>query len=105
MGPLRCDGVPDVLAGASLACSLPEGTKLNTGQSGFYRTVYTDSAQRTALAAAVPSMAEEDRVGLISDAFATAAAGYTSTVAALELLDSYKSDESFVVWNEISTGL
>jgi len=79
---------------------------LNGGQTGFYRVVY-DEASRAAIMKALPSMAETDRVGLISDAFACGAAGYAQTTAALELLSAYSDakETSYVVWSEMASGL
>lgn len=109
--PLRAEGLPGVLDAREATFPLPPGrattTKLNAGQSGFYRTVYVDEASRAALKAALPSMSEVDRVGLVSDAFACGAAGYADPTAALELLSAYADaqEASFVVWSEIATGL
>ena len=50
-------------------------------------------------------MAEVDRVGIVSDAFACGASGYASTVDALELLDAYRADASYVVWSDVASGL
>lgn len=105
--PLRAEGLPDALEGASLTVPLPASgvPKLNSRQSGFYRTVYTDAATREALVAKLPTMPEQDRVGVVSDAFACASAGFASTTNALDLLSAYGGEESFVVWSEISSGL
>ena len=50
-------------------------------------------------------MDEVDRVGIVSDAFACGASGYASTVDALELLDAYRADTSYVVWSDVASGL
>eukprot|EP00854_Cymbomonas_tetramitiformis_P015073 gene15073-17814_t len=105
--PLRVQGLPAALEAESATFPLPadgEVLKLNRGQSGFYRTVYDDEAL-AALVQALPTLSEVDRVGVISDAFATAAAGYTSTTNALELLQAYADESSYVAWSEISSGL
>ncbi len=78
--------------------------KLNGGQSGFYRVVY-DAESRKLLKSAIPSMTEVDRVGIVSDAFACGASGYASTVDALELLDAYRTDTSYVVWSDVASGV
>ena len=78
--------------------------KLNLGQSGFYRVAY-DESERAELKRAIPKMDEVDRVGIVSDAFACGASGYASTTDALELLDAYRSDASYVVWSDIASGV
>ena len=107
--PLRAPGLAGTLDAPAATMPLPAvggALKLNVGQSGFYRTVYDDAA-RGALMTALPGLAEVDRVGLVSDAFACGAAGYSDTTAALELLHAYSDshEESFVVWAEIAAGL
>ena len=78
--------------------------KLNLGQSGFYRVAY-GASERARLKPAIPNMDEVDRVGIVSDAFACGASGYASTVDALELLDAYRADTSYVVWSDVASGL
>ncbi len=120
--PLRADAsfadVPGVLDAASGVFSLEttetsadaseelKPFKLNLGQSGFYRVAYSETFVTNTLVPAIPSMAEVDRVGLVSDAFACGAAGYAETTAALELLSAYRDREtSYVVWSDISAGV
>jgi len=104
--PLRASGFPGVLDEREVTVGTSPGMKLNAGQTGFYRVVY-DEASRAAIMKSLPSMAETDRVGLISDAFACGAAGYASTTAALELLTAYSDakETSYVVWSEMASGL
>eukprot|EP00976_Prorocentrum_cordatum_P074983 1181734-Prorocentrum_minimum.AAC.1 len=45
---------------------------------------------REALVSVLGTLDEVDRVGLVSDAFATSAAGFASTTDALDLLPAYK---------------
>jgi aminopeptidase N len=78
--------------------------KLNLGQSGFYRVAY-DESERVKLISAIPKMDEVDRVGIVSDAFACGASGYATSTDALELLDAYRGDASYVVWSEIASGV
>jgi aminopeptidase N len=80
--------------------------KLNQEQNGFYRVTY-DPEHLTKLAAAVQSgkLGVKDRAGLLSDAFETAKAGYSSTVDALRLLESYNDEADSVVWDIITAGI
>jgi hypothetical protein len=54
-----------------------------------------------ALAPQVATLPSVDRVGLISDAFSLAIGGYSSTTAALDLLQNYISETQSIVWSEI----
>lgn len=80
--------------------------KFNIGQAGFYRTVY-DSQHVTALGKAVSAGKLEplDRLGILADAFATARAGYTSSVDVLNLLKHYENEDNNAVWDVIAGGL
>jgi len=117
--PLRAGaffpGVPGLLKGGSSSEATFEvsedalkrsggALKLNLGQTGFYRVAY-DASHRSSLIPAIPKMHEVDRVGIVSDAFACGASGYADTVDALELLDAYRTETSYVVWSEIASGL
>lgn len=79
---------------------------LNQERSGFYRVVYND-AHLTKLSALVRdgTLSPLDRMGLLSDAFEGAKAGYTPTVQALTLLESYKEEDNSVVWDIMAANL
>jgi puromycin-sensitive aminopeptidase len=83
-----------------------ELVKLNKEQNGFYRVTY-DPEHLTKLASAVQNSAlsVKDRAGLLSDVFETAKAGYSSTVDALRLLESYRTEADSVVWDIIAAGI
>lgn len=83
-----------------------QAVKLNMGQSGFYRTIY-DEPQIKALSKQIKAgkLGPLDRMGLLSDAFETAKAGYSSSVAALQLLQNYQDEDNNAVWDVISGGL
>lgn len=75
--------------------------KLNSGQSGFYRTLYTPEV----LAALTDSVAEFeplDRLGLLADSFETAKAGYGSAVESVKLLEKYTGEDNAAVWDIIA---
>ena len=79
---------------------------LNHNRTSFFRTIY-DTKHLEKLAADVKTgkISELDRLGLLSDAFEAAKAGYGSTVDALKLLEAYADESSAVVWDIISGGI
>ncbi|KAJ3041844.1 Aminopeptidase 2 mitochondrial [Rhizophlyctis rosea] len=82
--------------------------KLNYGTTGFYR-VRLSEQQLNKVAAVIQknphALSIEDRVGIIGDAFALAAAGYGSTAGALALLRSFEAEEDYIVLDELASGL
>ena len=78
--------------------------KINTDQSGFYRTNYPP--QRLAkLGAAQELLSIEDKIGLLGDATALAISGNGTTAALLTLMEGFKDEKAFVVWQQITTSL
>lgn len=79
---------------------------LNTGRPGFYRVTYS-SDHSSDLAAAIRAGQLDDlnRLGLLSDAFETAKAGYSSSVNALQLLAAYQQEHNSFVWDIMAGGL
>ncbi|KAF2109018.1 peptidase family M1-domain-containing protein [Lophiotrema nucula] len=78
--------------------------KLNADHSGIYRTSYTpERLRKLGVAAKQGLLTVEDRAGMIADAGALAASGYQKTSGILSLLNSFKSEKEFVVWQEISS--
>ncbi|KAF2759296.1 hypothetical protein EJ05DRAFT_438001 [Pseudovirgaria hyperparasitica] len=76
--------------------------KLNADHSGVYRTSYTpERLQKLGQAAKNGLLSVEDRAGMIADAGALAASGYQKTSGILSLLQGFKSEPEFVVWDEI----
>ncbi|KAF1950718.1 hypothetical protein CC80DRAFT_496632 [Byssothecium circinans] len=76
--------------------------KINADHSGIYRTSYTpERLAKLGEAARAGLLSVEDRAGMIADAGALAASGYQKTSGILALLDSFKSESEFVVWQEI----
>jgi puromycin-sensitive aminopeptidase len=79
---------------------------LNHDRTGFYRTVYNAAhLQNLAIAVKANKLDELDRLGLLSDAFEAAKAGYASTADALKLLEAYETEDSVVVWDVIAGNL
>ncbi|XP_077862985.1 puromycin-sensitive aminopeptidase isoform X1 [Saccoglossus kowalevskii] len=86
--------------------SADQWIKLNPGTVGFYRTQYTPEM----LDLLLPSIKDQslpprDRLGLINDMFALAKAGEVSTVEVLRLIDAYKNETNYTVWNDICSTL
>ncbi len=90
----------------SLKHSDDQAIKLNTGQSGFYRTVY-NATQLENLGKQIDRGHFEplDRLGILSDLFESAKAGYSDTSDALHFLEHYRSEDDYVVWDTISASL
>ncbi|KAF1914902.1 peptidase family M1-domain-containing protein [Ampelomyces quisqualis] len=77
--------------------------KLNADHSGLYRTSYTpERLRKLGVAAKQGLLTVEDRAGMIADAGSLAASGYQKSSGILSLLDSFKSEPDFVVWQEIT---
>ncbi|KAJ9656848.1 Aminopeptidase 2 mitochondrial [Coniosporium apollinis] len=77
--------------------------KLNADHSGIYRTSYTpERLQKLGDAAKAGLLTVEDRAGMIADAGALAASGYQKTSGILSLLQGFKSEPEFVVWDELT---
>ncbi len=76
--------------------------KLNRDQTGFYMVRY-DESWLDELSAGIKagSLSEIDRLGLLSEAFTLAKAGYLPTVSALNLLGSFTQESSLPVWEII----
>ncbi len=80
--------------------------KLNTGQSSFFRTAYNAShLEKLSHRVATGKMDPVDRIGLLSDAFETAKAGYSDTTIALHLLESYHAEHDNAVWDIIAANI
>lgn len=80
--------------------------KLNIGQSSFFRTAYNAShLERLAAQVRSGKLDAVDRLGLLSDTFETAKAGYSDTTIALHLLESYRNEDNNAVWDIIAANL
>ena len=79
---------------------------LNHDRSGFYRTIYDGQLlSRLSRSIKAGSLKDVDRLGLLSDSFEAAKAGYSSSVDTLRLLEAYANEDSAVVWDIIVGGL
>ncbi|PMB68004.1 Aminopeptidase 2, mitochondrial [Beauveria bassiana] len=80
--------------------------KLNADHTSIYRTLYSSEIlARLGQAAQEGILGVADRTGLVADAAALTAAGYTKTSTFLTLAHSFKDEASFFVWNELLVGL
>lgn len=87
---------------------MPSGSyfKLNAEHSSVYRTLYSpELLARLGKAAQNGTLTTADRTGLVADAAALTAAGYSKTSEFLTLVQRFKEDTSFFVWKEILIGL
>jgi aminopeptidase 2 len=77
--------------------------KLNADHSSLYRTSYTpERLRKLGIAAKEGLLTVEDRAGMIADAGSLSASGYQKTSGILSLLDSFKNEPDFVVWQVIT---
>ncbi len=94
---MRSTDDTEILTAKSMEIS--SNTKLNSGQSGFYRTIYSGSL-KVELEQSLESgtTAPVDALGLINDASEAAKAGYHSTVDVLDLLlkARYSTNEALI---------
>lgn len=82
----------------------PETFKLNEGQSGLYRVAYNpEHLERLAQLVRAGKLSALDRLGILSDAFEAAKAGYTDTISALTLLEAFEHEDTSPVW-DVMTG-
>ncbi|MFI5270635.1 MAG: M1 family metallopeptidase [Candidatus Saccharimonadales bacterium] len=76
---------------------------LNHERSSFARVVYDiKHLENIANEIEEGKVSELDRLGILADAFEASKAGYFDTVSALNLLKSYKHEDSAVVWDVIA---
>ncbi len=69
--------------------------KLNTDQSGFYRTNYPPD-RLTKLGQMREHLSTQDKIGLMGDATALAVAGDGTTAGLLTLLENFKDEEDYL---------
>ncbi|MEK6637212.1 MAG: M1 family metallopeptidase [Pseudomonadota bacterium] len=70
---------------------------VNSGQSAYYRTLYTPAHFET-LRANFASLSLDDQVGILADAYALANGGYQPIEQYLGLLSSLSADTAPLVW-------
>jgi aminopeptidase N len=79
-------------------------TKLNFGQSGYYRVRY-DTASARALAAALPALSPNDQQGLLDDSLALGLAGYTPLADYLRMVQQLPLTADPLVLNRVAESL
>lgn len=89
---------------ADAAYHTPASSKINQGQSGFYRTIY-DPASISEFSSIIVNFSPLDRLGLLADSFEAAKAGYTPINTALQLLSAYQAEDNSAVWDIIAINI
>ncbi|MBI2018598.1 M1 family metallopeptidase [Candidatus Daviesbacteria bacterium] len=80
-----------------------EWIKLNDGEVSFVRVDYPQEyLQKLESAIRTGQLSAPDRLGLIRDTFDLAQNGASPTTLALELALSYKNEEDYTVWSELT---
>ena len=83
-----------------------EWVNLNPGGIGFYRVKYPkEHLDRFVPAISDMSLPKNDRLNLISDQTALAAAGYISSVDLLQFLEHFRGEKDCLVWEAIGNSL
>ncbi len=93
--------LPDLLDKNELTLPFKiNATKLNLGQTGFYRVSY-DTRQLEQIGAQVKlgDLSPIDRLGVLSDAFESAKAGFINTVDALRFMNNFEHEDNSAVWD------
>ena len=80
--------------------------KVNAGQSGFFFVHYDDRMlENLTRAVQANQLNAQDRIGLISDAYALTKAGRMSTAQLLRLVQGYSKETDFTVFGEVAAVL
>lgn len=82
--------------------------KVNKDETSFGRVNYSPELLellRLPITQQDKKLSEQDRFGIIRDAFILSEAGFVSTDKALHLATAYQHDESYIVWSEVATEL
>lgn len=82
------------------------GEKLNTGEVSLIRVDYPhEYLKRLEKKVRERKLSALDRLGLVRDSFDLAQSGHSPTTLALELAKSYKDEEDYTVWAELTVEL
>ncbi len=98
------DGAEGSVALESAADRCPEFLYSNAGEAGYYR-VGLAPADVAKLAAARARLSEEERFGLVSNAWALVWSGDLAGRAYLDLLRGFQKETSRIVWGQIVDSL
>ena len=75
---------------------------VNSGQTGYYRTLYTP-AMLDALGQSFARLKPIDQIGLLADNWGLGLAGYQSASEALDLVDAVPANANPQVWSRVAT--
>ncbi|KAH7916009.1 hypothetical protein BJ138DRAFT_763827 [Hygrophoropsis aurantiaca] len=92
----------------SFAIDTSKPFKLNAGTYGVFRVLYSD--ERFASIAAEAAKGDSvfslnDRIGLVYDVMVLSKAGFTKVSTALTVVDIFRDEKEFLVWDSISRNL
>ena len=76
---------------------------VNSGQTGYYRTLYP-SQQLERLKSAYAKLKPADQIGLLADNWRLGLAGYQSAASAFDLIDAIPADANAALWSR-ATGI
>ena len=79
--------------------------KINFGSTGFYRVNLSQpqlSKLGNVIAKDLTAFGTTDKIGVLTDAFALAVAGYGSTTGALEIVKAYEQESEYNVLEEVA---
>jgi len=80
--------------------------KLNPGVVGYYRVHYSQpDLAKLCDAVKTKTLQPVDRLNVLDDLFSLISAGKAKTSDGLRLLESYKDEDSYIVWNSISQSI
>ncbi|TFI56493.1 M1 family peptidase [Sphingomonas parva] len=93
-----------LVEGGSATLSVPGCGALvvNSGQSGYYRTLYSP-AMLDKLTAAFPRLKPIDQIGLLADQWGLGLAGYQSAAEALDMVDAVPANANPQVWARVQS--
>ncbi|MDD5357228.1 MAG: M1 family metallopeptidase [Candidatus Pacebacteria bacterium] len=81
-------------------------TKINYGETGFFRTAYPKEMLESFKKPIEDKVfGPIDRLGIIRDAFALLEAGKIKVEDVLTLSESFKNEDDYAVWGELASGL
>ncbi|KAL9022116.1 MAG: hypothetical protein Q9185_000734 [Variospora sp. 1 TL-2023] len=111
--PLSLKTNPKAIGAATEALTSKEETlrdvdetfyKLNSDQTGFYRTNYPP-ARLAKMGAEKDKLSTEDRIGLIADAAALAISGDGTTAGLLTFISNFYDETSHAAWAQVVSSL
>ncbi|HYJ83309.1 MAG TPA: M1 family metallopeptidase [Allosphingosinicella sp.] len=96
--------VRTLVEGGSASLALPgcNPVVVNSGQTGYYRTLYAP-ALLDKLTASFARLKPIDQIGLLADNWGLGLAGYQSAAEALDMVDAVPADANPQVWIRAST--